>query len=826
MKLPKHFFLLGFLVLCSVGLLSCSSDLPDSRALPYKYELVKTYEPGTQIADLDGDGVDEVIQVGTLDISGGFIAIKRQDDSVIEQINYATPIDGHVHFLDYDEDGTLEILVPFLRNDSLFVSFVNARGEKLFHFFLIDGEPREEEGAFLPWDPWVLAFYVTDVDGDRRKELISVVETGYARLPRGVLLHQLPGGQPVGKAVIAGMPRYSLFDDFDGDGVMEVALGTLASDNGAEVDGLADRNSYIVVVEIGATQEVQWWREMGGMGSETYIAFADFDGNGNKEILAVAMEHGISPTGRARMELIEPAEGVPFKQRTFASPFKWPQVVDLNRDSRPEVIAVSSSEELWVFNHELEITHRWGTRVGYMQTLPDLTGNGVDEIIATIKGKGIFMLDAQLQPQARIPSSGKMSIMRGTEATSLLVSTVAGRNLRVWRLLPNRFHWFYRYGSYALWILGGCLILGVGVGLHRLQQRRWILRGIQALAFQNENSGLLVMTPQGRLAWMNAILHEHLGSTNMRTGQHNSLAHALGLPDEWTSFLEHLLQLDEPYRQEGTISIKVNSHEQVFQVVAEPMQVPFNASPYWLVTVLPEDQLESKEARSWALMAQRVAHDIKNPLTSILLTLQRLQLEYQEKAPEMAKHLDPYSTRIEDRIEHLRRMTRNFMKFVDLEEPDLTRTDLKTFIEEKAQALRRGLPHDIQLALKLDTGLPRVRVDQEQLQSVLENIIINAINAMSEGGIITLSLQMAQGLQFPGEEARNYIAIEIIDTGDGMSDSVQQRLFEPGFSTSKNGTGLGLAIVKKIIHGHEGHIEVESKLGEGSVFTVYVPVVK
>jgi signal transduction histidine kinase len=136
------------------------------------------------------------------------------------------------------------------------------------------------------------------------------------------------------------------------------------------------------------------------------------------------------------------------------------------------------------------------------------------------------------------------------------------------------------------------------------------------------------------------------------------------------------------------------------------------------------------------------------------------------------------------------------------------------------------LPPDIDLELKLCPELPRVRFDPEPMQSVLENLVSNAINAMPEGGKITISTQLAQGLQFfPATgEPRDYVEIEVQDTGVGIEASDRERLFEPNFTASPNGTGLGLAMVKKIIDDHGGHIEVNSEPGAGSAFCVYLPV--
>jgi nitrogen fixation/metabolism regulation signal transduction histidine kinase len=323
----------------------------------------------------------------------------------------------------------------------------------------------------------------------------------------------------------------------------------------------------------------------------------------------------------------------------------------------------------------------------------------------------------------------------------------------------------------------------------------------------------------------NATLHHLLGIPTNRRLLKKRIDDVIDLPD-LIAFLRQAIELP-PHRRELTLSLDRHGHKRMLRIVADPVPLARNEPPHWLVCLADcTTEMEMQRAMTWAQMAQRVAHDVKNPLTSILLTLQRLQMEYRERAPEMAVAFDTYTTRIIERIESLRRMAQNFMKFVNVEKLSLIEGDLNALVKEASGAIGKGLPPDIDLELKLCPELPRVRFDPEPMQSVLENLVSNAINAMPEGGKITISTQLAQGLQFfPATgEPRDYVEIEVQDTGVGIEASDRERLFEPNFTASPNGTGLGLAMVKKIIDDHGGHIEVNSEPGAGSAFCVYLPV--
>ncbi|RPH92600.1 MAG: hypothetical protein EHM72_17190, partial [Calditrichaeota bacterium] len=224
--------------------------------------------------------------------------------------------------------------------------------------------------------------------------------------------------------------------------------------------------------------------------------------------------------------------------------------------------------------------------------------------------------------------------------------------------------------------------------------------------------------------------------------------------------------------------------------------------------------------------AQRVAHDLKNPLGTIQMILQKLRTLVTKENQEVQAALFPYFDKIESRIESLRKMTRNFLKFVNIEAPHFIVINLNDFLQRTLDTITAALPPDIQLRREISDEVTGVEIDVEQMASVLENLIANAIDAMPKGGDITVSLRVAQRLQFIGydDRPRDYALIEVRDTGVGMPADVLDHLFEPHFSYSKESSGLGLAMVKKIIDDHRGQTEVESEVDVGTLFTLYLPI--
>jgi signal transduction histidine kinase len=202
-----------------------------------------------------------------------------------------------------------------------------------------------------------------------------------------------------------------------------------------------------------------------------------------------------------------------------------------------------------------------------------------------------------------------------------------------------------------------------------------------------------------------------------------------------------------------------------------------------------------------------------------------MQIEYRERAPAVANRLDRYSRRIEDRIEQLRQMTNNFLKFVDVDRPVLRRVSLNDLVRAFADSLGRTLPPDIRVVTRLAPDLPPVHADADQVHAALDNLTANAVNAMPEGGVITLATAPAPCAR-PGEPPIDGVALEVLDTGVGIAEAVRPHLFEAGVSGTEGGSGLGLAIVRKIVTDHGGTIAVSTEAGIGSAFTVVLPAVR
>jgi two-component system nitrogen regulation sensor histidine kinase NtrY len=225
------------------------------------------------------------------------------------------------------------------------------------------------------------------------------------------------------------------------------------------------------------------------------------------------------------------------------------------------------------------------------------------------------------------------------------------------------------------------------------------------------------------------------------------------------------------------------------------------------------DIIRSNRLSAWAEMARRVAHEVKNPLTPIQLSIEHLTKVYKDRSENFAEVLRECSETILKQVKALRRLVSDFSLYGRPGALNKTDVNLESFLKDLVSSYR--LPQGIDLDAKISVGLPQIKMDADKVRGALMNIIENGLQAMNGSGKIFLSAEKTQD---------SFVRILIRDSGRGVPADVVPRLFEPYFSTKTGGTGLGLAIARKNIEDNGGKIHVESKEGKGTTVTVELPV--
>jgi PAS domain S-box-containing protein len=238
-----------------------------------------------------------------------------------------------------------------------------------------------------------------------------------------------------------------------------------------------------------------------------------------------------------------------------------------------------------------------------------------------------------------------------------------------------------------------------------------------------------------------------------------------------------------------------------------------------------EELIRSEKLVSLGQLAASVAHEVNNPLAGIMVYIKLLLKRYKERKIQN-ENTKKQLLKIEKELERTTRIIRNLLDFARQSEPNIRPVNINKVLEAALLLVEHQINlENIKLVRKSEARLPLVLADFDKIQQVFVNIIMNAIQAMPDGGNLTISTSVAKGVRI-GESLKDTVRIDIKDTGVGISKENMSKLFTPFFTTKEKGkgVGLGLPVVHGIIEQHKGKIKVASESNVGTTFTIYLEV--
>jgi len=224
------------------------------------------------------------------------------------------------------------------------------------------------------------------------------------------------------------------------------------------------------------------------------------------------------------------------------------------------------------------------------------------------------------------------------------------------------------------------------------------------------------------------------------------------------------------------------------------------------------DQEKAQRMAAWREVARRIAHEVKNPLTPISLSAQRLKRKYSDRIKEPV--FDECTRMIIDHVELIRNLVNEFASFARFPAASPELCELPPIIEETIALYREAHPY-VNFEFNVPEKMIWLNLDRQQIKQAMINLMDNAISAMKQKGKITIDLIHDPVLKI--------VRMEVADTGPGISNEDKTRLFEPYFSTKKTGMGLGLTIVSTIFADHNGMIRVQDNYPCGTKFIIELP---
>jgi two-component system nitrogen regulation sensor histidine kinase NtrY len=223
--------------------------------------------------------------------------------------------------------------------------------------------------------------------------------------------------------------------------------------------------------------------------------------------------------------------------------------------------------------------------------------------------------------------------------------------------------------------------------------------------------------------------------------------------------------------------------------------------------------IKAQQLAAWNEAARRIAHEIKNPLTPIRLSAERLLRKHQQGDPGLGAAIEEGVEIIVREVVTLQGMVDEFSRYARMPRPHPAPVDLSRLVGETVH-LYRNLKAGVEVEGDVDAGLTAVWIDGEQIRRALINLLDNAVEATEAPGQVRIAAHPVNG----------HLEIQVADTGRGIPAESKEKLFLPYYSTKGRGTGLGLAIVHRIVADHQGAIRVEDNVPRGTVFTVELPI--
>ncbi len=345
-----------------------------------------------------------------------------------------------------------------------------------------------------------------------------------------------------------------------------------------------------------------------------------------------------------------------------------------------------------------------------------------------------------------------------------------------------------------------------------LEARRQYIETI----LNNITTGVMVINSEGIITTLNPSalemlgLHEknHIGKSYkdiFRNPRYGEISEVIQL-----AFLnQHKISDKE-------INIHFGDQSLILSLTLSPLREsddPFSG----LIVVLENltQLIKAQKIAAWKEVAQRVAHEIKNPLTPIQLSAERIIKKLRKNEKNYDEAIEDGAKTIVEETRTIKALVDEFSKFVRLPEIHMQSTNMHEIIDQTV-SLFKGIFPGVEFEMSFSPEVPLlIRTDPEQMKRVFINIMDNAIHAMNKKGRIQIQTSFNKQLQ--------KIKIEIADTGPGIFSKDKNKLFLPHFSTKKKGAGLGLAIVNQIIDEHNGSISIEKNQPQGAKFIIQIP---
>ena len=343
-----------------------------------------------------------------------------------------------------------------------------------------------------------------------------------------------------------------------------------------------------------------------------------------------------------------------------------------------------------------------------------------------------------------------------------------------------------------------------------LEQRRQYMETLLA----NITAGVISVDRSGRVTIVNKAAEQTLGLQASEV-LHRHYEEGLRTP-ELQPLLDVIEQVQGGVGVKSVIRLGGPDSSRTFMTAAASLQDDKGHTLGFMVFMEDITEIQNvQRVEAWREVARRIAHEIKNPLTPIQLSAQRLRKRYENVLDGDGSVLDKCTSTIIRQVDELKTLVNEFSNFARLPTAQLAADDLNEVVREALFLFKEG-HREVEFDFSEQASIPSVELDREQIKRALFNLLDNAVASLNGTGRIEIATRF--------DETFGMVRLEVADEGEGIAREDRGRVFEPYYSTKKDGTGLGLSIVGTIVADHRGYIRVRPNQPHGTRFIMEFPV--
>ncbi|MBD3383836.1 hypothetical protein GF407_02815 [candidate division KSB1 bacterium] len=787
----------------------------DRDHLPYTAVQVYKNPAKLYTIDIDQDGYDEFMEVHQAGVRQQSLRIRKNiSGASFFQSNFANAVMDNSPYAFHDKNGRPVIIVPFTKGFKGFIRVIrpsDASGKEEYH--IGTGKDRNNNNH---WDCSINIINNLDINQDGHDDILINLLSTYDLEPRALIAFDILNGKKLWEfALGAGLYRRAIRIGTPDN--PRLLMGTGAYHNGVYVNNLTDSLSYILQFSLDGT--LYSAQSMAGPQTHTRIEDPDFDGDGKPEIAVLLSSQNFEKNWPGYLSIWNERMTFKTRQYTFATPVSELCSGDIHGDGHDDLfIASINDSKLYVVSSKYDsvLSIDLPLSPAYI-ALINLKGDLRPEIVIAESYQSI-VLDQKFNIIAHIPAGGILqAIHRGFENPALLALTSHNKTT-VFKVSKTENPFMLPKAVKLVLIVFFVVTLAGVYLLVCFYRRSTSIRQLQ-MVFTHLPTDMILIDRKQRIVAVSDTLQSRLQKPKsgfMKRDYKEVLPAALA--DRVAQILDQL-----EYKKSDVVKADAEHGQRKLKIQG----ITWQAMPGARLILINDVSLQTQSERTleWAAMAQRLAHEIKNPLSIIRLTLERLQLLFEEYNPEHGDHYREQVDSIYEEIDRLRKATDGFMKLAKAEQLHFSTCPIDKLTEEIKKKYAGRLPKSVSFQIVNAKNLPQVKMDLDQMMIVFSNLIDNAVRAMQGKGKLSLETSLMQKIN-AGERGRfdDFIVLELSDTGCGIAEEEAKRIFDPFFSKNAGGTGLGTAIAKRIIEEHGGGITLRSKINTGTTVRISLPV--